>query len=461
MDRCTQAWQCVEKWADKTPDKEALVYEDQRISWMEFKERMDMTAHGLMAAGVKSGECIAMLAMARNEFMESYMAAGKIGAMWLGLNPKFTLDELRYQLLDSRPKVLIAVRSFMENDLKEMLLTLMEELPFIEKLFILGDAFPGAENYTSYFNQFSGITHPDLEKRAEQSLKTSGSPLLMYTSGSTGKPKGVVQSHSSIVSNVAVMLEQLNFQLGERMLVHFPINHVASDVEIGLSCIFGGGTLIFMDKFDPVSSMEMILAEKITILGQVPVMFLMQMQTPHWQKEDWYQSIRAFIVSGASPSPVLVEALRAIQNRTGCAVYNAYGSTEACGLVTYTQKDDSIDFIAKSIGRVPEPMKWRLTDEAGHDVPLGTVGEMLLQGPFLFNKYLNKPKLTEKAFENGWYHSGDLAFSDDQGNLFIVGRKSDMYKTGGENVFPREIEAVLENHPAVLFSAVLAAPDPV
>lgn len=454
----TQAWHYVEHWAENLPEKESLVFNEERLSWADFKKNMDMVAKAFLDAGVEQGDRIAMLAMARTEFMTTYMAAGKIGAMWLGLNPKFTLDELRYQLNDSRPRVLITVRTFMENDLADNIRTLMQEMPFIEKVLVLGDPFDGAESYYEYVWQNRDSLDSALLKRSGQ-VKESDNALLMYTSGSTGKPKGVVQTHSSITSNINVMTEKLHYTPDDRMIVHFPINHVASDVEIGLSCIYAGGTLIFMEKFDPVESLMKIQEEKITILGQVPVMYLMQMQAPLWRESDWYKTIRAYVISGAIPPAPLIEALKKIREETGCLVYNAYGSTEACGLVTYTDDDDSLDFIARSIGTVPAPMQVRIVDDDGNDVSQGEVGEMILKGPFLFKEYYNMPEKTGESFENGWFHTNDLAFADEHGNLFMTGRKSEMFKTGGENVFPREIEEVLEGHESVLFAAVISVPD--
>ena len=454
----TQAWQYVEHWAKEFPDKESLVFNDDRLTWSEFKKNMDMVAKGFLDAGVEQGDRVAMLAMARTEFMTTYMAAGKIGAMWLGLNPKFTLDELRYQLNDSRPKVLITVRNFMETDISDNIKTLMKEMPFIEKVLVLGDPFEGAESYYEYVWEDRNNLDSELLNRSGQ-VKDSDNALLMYTSGSTGKPKGVVQTHSSITSNINVMKEKLHYSSDDRMIVHFPINHVASDVEIGLSCIYAGGTLIFMENFDPVKSLMKIREEKITILGQVPVMYLMQMQTPLWRESDWYKTIRGYVISGAIPPASLIESLKKIREETGCLIYNAYGSTEACGLVTYTNDDDSLDFIAKSIGTVPAPMQIRLVDDDGNDVDQGKVGEMLLKGPFLFKEYYNMPEKTKESFENEWFHTSDLAFADEQGNLFMTGRKSEMFKTGGENVFPREIEEVLEGHESVLFAAVISVPD--
>ena len=452
-------WHYVEKWASLSPESEALVFQDERLSWRTYKQRMDDVARAFLACGVEQGERIAMLSMARTEFMITYMAAGKVGAMWLGLNPKFTREELRYQLTDARPAVLVMVRDYMGRDLAEDILALKDELPFLRKILVIGEPFEGTVEYAT----FTAPGRPELEaalKERSQAVAPEDSALLMYTSGSTGKPKGVVQTHGSILANGSVMISKLGMTPKDRILLHFPINHVASDVEIGFSSLMGGGTTVFMERFDPGASLEMIVKEKITVLGQVPVMYLLQMQTPQWKALDWHRNIRYFVVSGAIPPAPLIEALKVIKAESGCLVNNAYGSTEACGLITYTADEDSLDFIAKSVGKVPAPMQWRLVDDDNRDVALGSTGEMVFRGPFLFKEYFNRPDANQAAFDaEGWFHSGDLAYADEQGNLFMTGRKSEMFKTGGENVFPREIEDVLEGHPAVMFAAVIAAPD--
>ncbi|MFA5517917.1 MAG: class I adenylate-forming enzyme family protein [Spirochaetota bacterium] len=458
-EKLSKMWHFVEKWASEQPDKESLVFEDLRVSWKEFRERMNLAAKAFLEIGIQKGDSIAMISMGRTEFIETYMAAGKVGAMWLGLNPKFTIDELRYQIGDSKPKLIITLREHLGNDLSANLITLQKEFPFIKKILVIGEKFQGSENYSKYVSVPRLNLDKALEQRAAE-INDDDNALLMYTSGSTGKPKGVVQTHRSIVSNSTVMIQKLKMTPKDKMLVHFPINHVASDVEISCSCLMSGASLVFQDKFDPVESLEIITKEKITILGQVPVMYLMQMQTPHWKNLNWYESIRFFVISGAIPPAPLISEMKRIKGETGCLVNNAYGSTEACGLITYTADDDSLDFIAKSIGKVPAPMEFRLVDDNNRDVETGTVGEMVFKGPFLFKEYLNMPEATDEVYDaDGWYHSNDLAYADADGNLFMTGRKSEMFKTGGENVFPREVEEVIESHPAVMFSAVMGVPD--
>lgn len=453
-------WHYVEKWASEHPNKEALVFGDERLSWIDFKNRMDLIAKAYLDIGVRKGDRIAFLAMARNEFLTTYMAAGKVGAVWLGLNPKFTLDELRYQLNDSRPVVLITLRDFMNNDLSENTRTLMRECPFVKKVLVMGEPFHGAEN----LNDFVSIQRPELDeslnKRSAEITKEDPA-LLMYTSGSTGKPKGVLHTHYSIVENIKVEVDKFHFHENTRGLLHFPINHVAADVEIGFGCLMSGGCLILMDSFDPVSSIKMVEKERVTMLGQVPVMFLLQMKQPDFMTAD-LSSVEYFIWAGAAAPKLMIDVLSAVIQKTGAGLLTGYGSTEVCGFVTYTEAGDDIDTLTKTAGKIAAPFALKIVDDEHHELPDGEVGEIAVKGPFLFKEYLNMPEETAKAVDkDGWYFTNDLAFKDDRGYIHITGRKSEMFKTGGENVFPREVEEVLESHQSVLFAAVIGVPDEV
>ncbi|HDP80544.1 MAG TPA: hypothetical protein ENN21_06860, partial [Spirochaetes bacterium] len=187
-------WHYVEKWAAETPDAEALVFEETRLTWKDFKTNMDRAAKAFLAAGVARGDRVALLSMARTEFPVIYMAANKVGAMWLGLNPKFTLDELKYQVNDSKPTVLVAIREYMGNDLSETISALVKDCPSIKKLLIIGEPFGGFESYAAYIEKAGNGPDTELEARCA-SADEKDSALLMYTSGSTGKPKGVVHTH--------------------------------------------------------------------------------------------------------------------------------------------------------------------------------------------------------------------------------------------------------------------------
>lgn len=452
-------WKYVDKWAAAKPDAECVAFEDERLTWRQFADRVDKTARAFIAAGVAKGDRVAMLSMARPEFLVTYMAAGKAGAVWLGLTPKFTLDELAFQVGDSKPTVLVTVREYMGADISKNVIELMNRFDFLKKVLVIGEPFEGAES----FEEFTAHDRPEVTdelKSRMESGRGEDDALLLYTSGSTGKPKGVVHTHRGIIENVKVQVEKFHFHENSRGLLHFPINHVAADVEIGFACIFGGGSLVCMDRFDPEKSLEVIQKEKITVIGQVPVMFLLQMKQPKFFETD-FSSVEQFVWAGAAAPSVMLNVLENICRNSGAMLMTGYGSTELCGFVTYTEKGADRETLEKTAGKIAENFELKIVDDARAELPRGEIGEIAVRGPFLMSRYFNNPEATAATVDaDGWYYTNDLAFMDEKGYIRITGRKSEMFKTGGENVYPREIEDVIESHGAVLFAAVVAVPDP-
>lgn len=456
----TQTWHFVEKWAEEQPGAEAIVFNDERLSWSDFKREMDRVARAYLDIGVEPGDRVAFLSMARTEFLTTYMAAGKVGAIWLGLNPKFSLAELRYQIGDSRPKVLIALRRHLDKDLADDIRALAQEFPFLKKILVIGDPVEGAEGFAEFVGRERSSLQSALDERA-RGVGDDDEALLLYTSGSTGKPKGVVHTHRSIADNIRIEAQKFHLHNRSRLLLHFPINHVAADTELGFASVLAGACLVCMDRFDPVETLRMVTKEKLTVLGQLPTMFLIEMQLPLFQETDW-SNVEAFLWAGSKAPDVMVRKLFEISRKTGALLVTGYGSTEVCGFVTYTEREDSdsLDVLVQTAGRAPYPFLLKIVDDNRKEVPDGTVGEIAVAGSFLFKRYLNKPEETAAVIDaEGWYYTGDLAYRDGSGYIVISGRKSEMFKTGGENVFPREIEDVLESHPAVVLAAVVGVPD--
>ncbi|MEW6185998.1 MAG: class I adenylate-forming enzyme family protein [Thermodesulfobacteriota bacterium] len=451
-------WHYVEKWAAEKPQAEALVFDQERLTWADFHLRMNRIARAYLAAGVQKGDRVAMLSAARNEFLTTYMAAGMVGAMWLGLNPKFTLEELRYQIADAQPSVLIAVDQFPGTDMVATIRALRDEFPFIKKVLVIGRPVEETESFV----EFTDLPRPDFDPALSERASEVGEndpALLMYTSGSTGKPKGVVHTHRSIIENIKIEAEKFYADEDMRVLLHFPINHVAADVEIGFAAVLAGGCIVFMDQFDPVGSLKMIEKERITMFGQVPVMFLLQMRQPEFFQTD-FSSLKLIVWAGAAAPKVMLDVLSGICNQTGTMLMTGYGSTEVCGFVTYTEKGDDPETLLKTAGKITPPFELKIVDEKRREIPNGQVGEIAVRGPFMFKEYLNRPEATAEVLDaEGWYYTSDLASRDDRGYITISGRTSEMFKTGGENVYPREIEEILEAQGSILFAAVIGVPD--
>lgn len=451
-------WHFVERWADNKPGAEWLIFGEQRINWGDFRDEVNRVARGMLEAGVGKGDRVAVISMARPEFLVTFMAASKIGAVWVGMSPKFTIDELRFQVRDCAPVMLFSVQRFMDEDHAQRARQLAQEFSCIRRVVLLGAPASEPDNYAAY----AGAARPEQEAALAEraaAMRAEDDVLLMYTSGSTGKPKGVLHTHRNIICNVSVEAEHFGFDESTRALVHFPINHVAADVELGFTALYAGATLVLMERFDAQASLEAIARERVTAVGQVPVMYLMQFQTPQFREMDW-RHVRLFVWSGSAAPDLMLRLLGEIARRTGARLLTGYGSTELCGFCTYSAPGDSVELLARTAGRVVPPFEMRIVDEDRRPLPPGIVGEVCVRGGIVMKGYLNNPEATAEVLDtDGWYYSGDLGCLDEQGYLFLTGRRSEMFKTGGENVFPREVEDVLERHPAVLFAAVLGVPD--
>jgi acyl-CoA synthetase (AMP-forming)/AMP-acid ligase II len=448
----------VEKWAEEKPDAEALVFNQERLSWRDFKEKMDKVAKAYLEVGVQKGDVVALISMGRIEFLTTFYAAGKVGAVWLGLSPKFTLDELRYEIGDSKPKVLITLREYYGKDLSEYIKTLMKEFPFLKKVLVIGEPFEGAESFAEFVERPREQLNEVLEKRASE-VRDDDKALLIYTSGSTGKPKGVIHTHKSIIANNKVEAEKFHFTETSRALMHFPITHVAADTELGVAPVIAGGSIVLMDKFDPAETLKVIEKERITHLGQIPTMYLLEFKQPEFFNTD-FSSIKIFISSGAIAPKVVPEVLSSICKKTGAKLIMGYGTTETEGFVTYSEVGDDWETLMKNGFAGKAAFELKIVDENRRELPDGKIGEIAVRGPILMKGYLNKPELTAEVIDKeGWFYTSDLAYKDERGYIYIVGRKSEMFKSGGENVYPREIEDVLESHDSIMIAAVIGVPD--
>ncbi|MCC5859303.1 MAG: AMP-binding protein [Ectothiorhodospiraceae bacterium] len=454
----TQTWHYVDHWANTRPDGEAVVFQDRRLNWKAFSEAVDAAAAAMLKAGVSKGDRVAMLAMARPEFLITFMAANKIGAVWLGLNPKFTLDELRYQIQDSAPRLLFAVDALQGQPLTDTLEALQREDNGLEQVVVMGTPPAGMESFDDFVAAGQGRL-PEVAGAAAR-VEPTDDALIMYTSGSTGKPKGVVHTHASIIANIRNQAVAFGMDENTRALLHFPINHVAADVEIGFGTLYAGGCVVCMEGFDPVESIRVVRDERVTLLGQVPAMFLLQFQQPGFNGAD-LAGVRTFVWAGSPAPALLVQGLSAIAAQSGAVLVTGYGSTETCGFITYTRPGDDASRLVHTAGTAAPGFALRIVDDAGEPLDTGRIGEIAVQGPFLFDRYWKRPDLTDQVMRDGWYLTGDMGFLDQDGYIHITGRRSDMFKTGGENVYPREVEEVVELDDGVLFAAVIAVPDPV
>lgn len=453
----TRISDCPERIARSHPDRLAAVMGERRLSYRELARRIDLCARALLAHGVARGDRIAILSTPRPEYLVVLLASLRIGAIVVGLNPVHQLNEYRPILADCQARMLFAFQQLRGRDHRPILRSLKAEFPGIQSLIMMdaGDA------------RHLGLSYSDLERAGETigegayskaiaNVSSDDLALLVYTSGSTGPPKGAMITHRNLV-HCATIQHQLFPVSPLRIVCNLPISHTACSCDIIAYAMAGAGTIFFQERFDPKSVLTLVAEQRITCLLQITAMYYPILAA--WRKGSYEtSSLQAIFFLGAPMSRSGIAELRQL----GGMLVTGWGLTEATSSVTFTSAQDDIDALADTVGRAAPTYELRIVDAAGVDLSLGGTGEVLVRGPCVMAGYLNRPEATAAAIDaEGWLHSGDLGSLDERGRLRLVGRTKDLFKSGGYNVRPREVELVLESHPAVSMAAVVAVPDPI
>lgn len=440
-------------YAAATPDHEALIYGDQKLSYAQLSAYVNRCAKALIACGVEKGDRVAVLCTSRIEFWVVFLATNQVGGLWLGLNPKYRLPEIRYVIEDASPKVLFAMAEFEGVHYGESVSLLQKDYPCIERTISLTDVLPTTQSFVDFLQQADVITNEYLNQR-KSSINRMDPALLVYTSGSTGKPKGAVLSNYGLCYGSAV--QNMQYQVEKpRFICNFPINHVACVADTCCVILQGGGTLVLQERFDAALVLDTITKEKINFFAGVPTMLLMLLEHPDFEKSD-FSSMELILWAGAAMPVPMIERIRPLAKR----LMNAYGMTETAANTTHTVVDADVVELSETIGRPNQYMPCRIMNSEGNACEIGEHGELQFKGDYLLLEYLNRPDATRDVYtEDRWLHTGDLGYWRKDGTISLVGRISDMFKSGGYNVYPREVEDVLESHPAIDMAAVVGVPD--
>jgi fatty-acyl-CoA synthase len=421
-----------------TPGKTALVQADVTRTYAELAENTTRLAHGLAARGVGRGDRVAFLGLNSVELVEAMFATAKLGAVFLPLNTRLAPPEIAYILADSGAKLLIAAPGFDS----------VADAPEIKRLpldLISAQAVSrgGADGLRS-------------EQAAPLDLPIGHDDLFMiqYTSGTTGRPKGVMLTHGNIIWNVYNLLVDVDIRSDEVALVTAPLFHTAALNQVLFPTLLKGGTALIEAKFDPDRAISLIEEHGVTLLFGVTSMYLALTQSARWPHAD-LSTLRSALSGGA---PLPVSLLQAYLDR-GLMIVQGYGLTEASPGATMLRAADGVRKIG-SAGTACFFTDVRVVTPELTDVAAGEKGEVLVQGPNVTPGYWQQPAATQAAFAgDGWLRTGDLAQVDDEGYLYIVDRLKDMIISGGENVYPAEVEEALYTHPAVAECAVIGVPD--
>jgi acyl-CoA synthetase (AMP-forming)/AMP-acid ligase II len=437
----------LERGAREFPQREAASDGRESIDYEGLARCVARCAEALAAAGLRPGDRVAYLGMPGVQFWTSLLAVLRAGGIWLGLNPLQTERELTHVLGDARPsRILIGAGS---DEMSRQALRLAAAQAGLRGP---EDLAPGAAGLLQGLllrgTSPAGIDDPGSAKMAGQ-----GACLIVYTSGSSGRPKGALIAHQGLVENGWWLARRMDFEPC-RALANLPINHIGCVGDVCATTLISGGTLVFMDRFDPLQAVELLRRQRITWLAQVPAQFQLMVARGGLTQVDLAE-LRHLTWGGAAMPRGLIEQFA----QWVPDLFNSYGLTECTGTITVSPHGASMDELADTVGQPVEPGLLRIADD-DRLLPVGQQGEVQVFGRHLFCGYINQPQATAEAFTvDGWLRTRDLGMLDENGNVRLLGRTHDMFKSGGYNVYPREVESVIEAMPGVELCAVLGVPD--
>ena len=424
--------------ARMTPQRRALVVAGRETTYAELDRRVTRLAHGLAGRGVARGDRVAYVGLNSAEFVECLFATARLGAVFLPLNTRLAPPETAFVLEDADPRLLLVAPGFDE----------LASAPEIAEL--------GIETLRVAAPEDGGTDDLQAgdETPLDEPVTLADLAMVQYTSGTSGRPKGVMLSHGNLVWNVYNLLVDVDVRSDEVALVTAPLFHTAALNQVLLPTLLKGGTCLVEARFDPDRALDLIERERVTLLFGVTSMYLALSRSPRWEQTD-LGSLRSAL-SGGAPLP---ESLLRTWSDRGTAIVQGYGLTEASPGVTMLRAADAERRLG-SAGTSCFFTDVRVVGPDLADVGPGGTGEVLVSGPNVSAGYWRNDEATATAFvDTSWLRTGDLARVDDDGYLTIVDRLKDMFISGGENVYPAEVEQAIHSHPAVAECAVIGVPD--
>ena len=425
------------------PNKEAVVDRDRRITYGQLNRRVNRLAGALAELGLQNGDRLAVLSYNCSEFVEIIFAAAKLGLMVVPLNWRLTASELGFMLDDSDTKVLI-----FDPELSGLAGEIRQAVN-LDTLISLGvEPELGALPYEDILSRQSG-DEPEPAKPVD--LDTPH--IIMYTAGTTGKPKGAVLSQGASFWNALNLQLAMEFNSADRDLLALPMFHIGGIGLFTLPMLYVGATVVIQRTFDPAETLRLLVQEDISLFFGVPAMFLFIIQNDGFKAEA-FEKVRV-VMSGGAPLPA---SLVKEYHQAGITLQQGFGMSEAAPSIATLGKERALAK-AGSIGRPVFHLNARIVDNGGRPLGPDQVGELLIKGPNVMQGYWNRPQANEEAFVDGWFRTGDLARMDEDGDLYIVDRKKDMFISGGENVYPAEVEDAIYELEQVAEAAVIGVAD--
>ena len=421
--------------AQRNPAGVAIKLDDIEISFGALEVLSAKVAALLAERGIKPGDRVALISPNLPQMPPIYYGILRYGAIVVPLNPLLKGREVAYHLQDSGATLAFAWEG------------------------VMGEVQAGAaETGTAIIPidaGFMALLAPMEPLSAVAPAEKEDTAVILYTSGTTGKPKGAELTHGNLRSNAEVSVALFNSQPGDVIFGGLPFFHIFGQTCALNSAVMAGATVTLLPRFDPVKALQIIQRDKVTIFEGVPSMYIALLRAPG--RENYDLSTLRLAASGGSALPM--EILHEFETTFDATLLEGYGLSETSPVISFNQLDGIRK--AGSVGTMVAGSQMRVVDDSGADVEPGAVGEIAVAGPYVMKGYWNNPEATAAAIPDGWFRTGDLGRQDGDGVFFIVDRKKDMILRGGYNIYPREIEEVLYEHPAVAEAAVLGKPDDV
>ncbi|MEJ2733605.1 MAG: long-chain-fatty-acid--CoA ligase [Anaerolineae bacterium] len=435
------------------PENEAFVCGPVRRTFWAFNQRVNRLIHGLQALGIQKGEVIGILSWNQLEYPEVFGAAMKGGFVLAHLNPRLQAQELNHVLNDAGPKVL-----FVGSDFVATIERVAAHIPKTESFVTFGDA---QGRMAAYGELLEGQS----EEEPARDIEEDDPLTIFYTSGTTGIPRGALYTHRQKMENTSMKALDIGVACGDRHLVVLPMFHIGGDSHIWPFFLMGGCNVLTPQRaFDLAGTLQLLVEEQITDIHIVPTQLIALLTLPDLDQYEFPCLKRIWYAASPMPVEVLKQGLAAF----GPIFLQGYGQTESGPDVAVLSRANHCDSEASaeaqrvlaSCGQPCIGVHVRIVNEAGRDVEAGEIGEIIVKSRRTMVGYWHKPEETREAIRDGWLHTGDLGSYDERGFIYIADRKTDMIITGGENVYPKEVENVLYRHPAVQEVAVIGIPDP-
>ncbi|WP_077623108.1 fatty acid--CoA ligase family protein [Sediminibacillus massiliensis] len=438
--------------ADRHPEKAAYLFNGEETSYAELDVMVTRFAGQLQDMGYQKGDHIALIAGNSPFFIIGLYGALRAGLTVIPINPIYTPDEMTYILQNGDIKGILTM-----DILLEKMAAMADDLEDVQD-YIVADTGAGIDWGQSLLapkmKTFTNMLGENRNQFSRPELKEPDVAVILYTSGTTGKPKGAMLTHRNLYSNAKDTADYLTINEQDRVIAALPMFHVFC-LTVALNApLMNGGTILIVPNFSPQAVFTLAREQQATVFAGVPTMYNYLLRTPDVSPAD-FSSIRLCISGGAS---MPVALLKNFEEKFQVRISEGYGLSEASPVTCFNPLDRERK--PGSIGTNIRNVVNKVVDELGEELPVGEVGELVVKGPNVMAGYYKQPEETEAALKDGWLYTGDMARMDDEGYFYIVDRKKDMILVGGYNVYPREVEEVLYEHPEVSEVAVVGRPDP-